>query len=609
MISFIALYNENIWTTTIKLPYWLYYFDDTDQEHKDLIKGSSERWYSYVINLKLFKKENLIKTYEEYQNVLEKYSLNYEESNIKYYINLKYHDVNRSEKEYKWYIYREWMIEDRKKFFEEINLLQYSTSLIKNKETIQEILKYFNMPESWEVVWEFEIDGEEVYDWYGEYDTFETYSYHLYKYWFNESWNFFIKRSIIDVTQEEYDEFSKWYKHNDDETLFEYTEKRIAEHQWHLYNKKFVDYFIIVCISLFDNKNYELKDWVLEYHFDNIKNDKRPRFTSYNNFFKFEKNPNNYVFEYKDWKFLVTSKFDDKNLENCIEEINELWRNNDNCFSLRIIHEYDDFSINIFTKKFIYLNYDVSEIYKEINTILSKYDTNIQDMMKFFFQRSNSMMLSFKHVFENIEKYLIQMKDLSNRWTYHYKYWINLQNFWYKSWYETIYWLWQTANQERKEPFSVEELKRWSLDYNNWSYHIYPEYLWEIDKYNFIEYALHNKLYFYFENDFNLCALRLDLSWSQKEKILKAQKEIDIQSYLEAIRDKNENYWQFVSDIIRWSLTKISVEDFKTHFQWKLTNYELSELFKYTKDSELKDYVYTLIPQSYKDFKELHMFK
>ena len=72
--------------------------------------------------MNLFKEKNLIKTYEEYQNVLEKYSLQDNESNIKCYINLTYYDTrwSRSRKAYKWYAYNEWMIEDRKKFFEEV---------------------------------------------------------------------------------------------------------------------------------------------------------------------------------------------------------------------------------------------------------------------------------------------------------------------------------------------------------------------------------------------------------------------------------------------------------------------------------------------------------
>ena len=608
MISFIALYNDFVWKK-IKIPYWLYYFDDTDEEYKELIKESWERWYAYNINLNLFKKENLIKTYEEYQDVLEKYSLKDEESNIKYYIDLTYYDVNRSRKSYQWHVYKEWMIVDRKKFFEKVTMFQYSKNLIKNSETMHEILKYFNMPTSWEILWEFVIDNEEVYDWYNDYEYIEEYSFILYRYWFTDSWNFFIKKETIDITTDEYNTFSKWYKHNDDENLLEYTWKRIAEYKWYLYNKDFVNNFIVIWVSLLSDRYKEWEDWIFDYNFDNIKNDTRPRFISYN-FFSFEKNYNNYLFEYKDWKFCVTSKYDNKNLENCLEEINEIWRKNNNCFWLTYMHEYDDFSINIFNKKFIYLDYDVSEIYKEINEVLSKYDDKIQSEIKSFFQKSKSMMLVFKNIFENIEKHLIQVKELSDRWTYHYKYWINLQTFWYKKWYSSTYWLWKTEDKERKEPFAVEDLKRWSLDYDNWSCYIYPDYLWEIDKYNFIEYALHNKLNFYYERDFNLCSLRLDLSWSQKEKTLKAQKDIDLQSYLEAISDKNEDYWQFVSAIVRWSLTKISVEDFKEHFQWKLTNYELSEIFKCSKDNlELKEYVYTLIPQSYKNFKELDMFK
>lgn len=608
MITFIAVYNDFGWKK-IKIPYWLYYFDDTNEEYKEFIKESWERWYAYNINLNLFKKENLIKTYEEYQNVLEKYSLKDEESNIKYYIDLTYYDVNRSRKSYRWHVYKEWMIEDRKKFFEKVNMFQYSQNLIKNSETMHEILKYFNMPTSWEILWEFVIDNEEVYDWYNDYEYVEEYSFILYRYWFTESWNFFIKKETIYITTDEYNTFSKWYKSNDNENLLEYTWRRIAEYKWYLYNKDFVNNFIVIWVSLLSDRYKEWEDWIFDYDFDKIKSDIRPRFISYN-FFQFEKNYNNYLFEYKDWKFCVTSKYDNKNLENCLEEINEIWRRNNNCFWLTYIIEHDDFSINIFNKKFIYLDYDVSEIYKEINEVLSKYDNDVQTEMKSFFQKSKSMMLVFKNIFENIEKHLIQVKELSDRWTYHYKYWINLQTFWYKKWYSSTYWLWQTEDKERKEPFTVEDLKRWSLDYDNWSCYIYPEYLWEIDKYNFIEYALNNKMNSSYENDFKLCALRLDLSWSQKEKILKAQKDIDIQSYLEAIKDKDENYWRFINDIVRWSLTKLSVEDFKEHFQWKLTNYELSEIFKYSKDNlKLKEYVYMLIPQSYKDFKELDMFK
>ena len=613
MISFIAVYNTYI-EQKIKVPYWLYYFDDTDEEYKDFITDSWERWYAYNINLNLFKKENLIKTYEEYQNVLEKYSLQDDESNIKCYINLTYYDTrwSRSRKSYKWYVYNEWMIKDRKKFFEEVTMFQYSLYLFKNPETVKEVLKYFNMPTSWNILWEFKVNSVEIDNWY-DYETIDVYTYEVYSYWFKKSWNFFIKKSSTqELPEDQYKQYSEWYDSAIHENFLDYVWEKIAKEKWYLYNARFFDYFIHICYSLLDEwKKYydENEKRELRYYFEDINLNKKPSFHS-EHFFDFERNKNNYLFEYKDWKFCVTSKFDNKDFENCVEEISDIWRKNDGCFWFRHINPYNKISINVFKREFIYDSYNVSEIYKKINEVLSKYDNEIQTRMKSYFQKSMSMILVFKNIFENIEKHLIQIKRLAYWWTYYYEYWINLQKFWYKMWYDTVYWLWRTADQERKEPFTVEDLKRWSLDSDNWSCYIKPEHFWDIDKENFIEYSLHNKLHSSYESDFKLCSLRLELTWIQKEEISKAQKNIDIQTYLEAIRDKDEDYWQFVSVIVRWSLTELTVEDFKTHFQWKLTNYELSEIFKCSKDNlELKKYVYTLIPQSYKDFKELDMFK
>lgn len=280
---------------------------------------------------------------------------------------------------------------------------------------------------------------------------------------------------------------------------------------------------------------------------------------------------------FENWKFFLYEV--NKDLLKDLEKIGELYYG----------RKYGKVTFNPRTKEFIkYERFgdDLTEIFnKNLDEIISIIDKS---------KSKSGLLKRIRIKFPTLIEY-IQLKNWELKLKERVHKYISQDRIrWTRKFYLWDYVYFREEINEKRRPFTVEELLR--ERYNNIYFN--QSDLCEIDKESLYE-AIDNKWYCLNKNVF-----LLDDEYKEKNNL---NKEKEVISHFNSYRkDKNYDFWNYVQYWLRYRLVSplLSKENFEKIVK-TLNNYELSQVYFSLKDKDRKKFVFDLISDDYKKYKEM----
>lgn len=150
-----------------------------------------------------------------------------------------------------------------------------------------------------------------------------------------------------------------------------------------------------------------------------------------------------------------------------------------------------------------------------------------------------------------------------------------------------------------RPPFTAEDILNEYITHNNKKLHFY---YWDIQEKD-VEWLKEAVIKYWY-------VVHKDIAHLLSEDTTKANNkniwDKCIQEFLELSNKKNDNFWTYVQNWLRECLTNPNIEEKKfKEIMATLNDYEKSQVYLNHKDEERKHYVYNLISDGYKQYKNL----